>query len=418
MITSCKNINITDPEIILPWVTDCIMRHKKRHDFRHLLVRAGKLPERQYYAGLESGDYAAWQPAIRKVAEEAARRIAAHDLRLRPVRIRERVDRSSGKTRQIGDEEAMQQVFDHIAVGAADPIWRRRFVPQQASSLRGRGPVYGSNIIRDWIQQDNRAARWTYAHKRKYSRKCRYFAKLDVQKCYPSLRTAVFMRYFRRDCGNADLLWLWEALLESHKVGDNEGFMIGALVSQFACQYLLSFAYRYVMDLHKSRRGKRYKLVTHALFYMDDQLLFSASRRDLKSAVRALIRYERDELGLTIKPTWAIQDMDKHPVDMMGYRHYSNGAVTIRPRILRRARRVTLHVLRRQHLALEQARRICAYKGYFKHTNSRRIIKALRLRKLFTKAAATISRHDRRNQNGRNGILQRRTGANPVYGPA
>lgn len=417
MITSCKNINITAPETVLAWVTDCIMRHKKRHDFRQLLARVGKLPERLYYTALESGDYTVWQPAIRKVAEEAAQRIAARDLRLRPVRIRERVDRSSGKTRQIGDEEAMQQVFDHIAVGAAGPIWRRRFVPQQASSLRGRGPVYGSNIIRGWIQQDNRATRWAYAHKRKYSRKCRYFAKLDVRKCYPSLRTAVFLRYFRRDCGNTDLLWLWETLLESHKVEGNEGFMIGALVSQFACQYLLSFAYRYVMDLHKSRRGKRHKLVTHALFYMDDQLLYSTSRRDLKSAVRQLIRFEREELGLTIKPTWGIQDTSRHPADMMGFRHYANRRATIRPRIFRRARRVALHVLRRQRLALGQVRRLCAYKGYFKRTDSRRIIKALRLRKLFTRAAATISRHDKEDQNG-NSIVQPTAGGHPVHAPA
>ncbi|MCD8189063.1 MAG: hypothetical protein LUD78_02400 [Clostridiales bacterium] len=417
MKRDCKNIDITDPETILPWVTDCIMRHKKRHDFRQLLVRVGKLSERQYYAAIEAGDYTAWQPAIHRIAEEAAKRIANRDLHLRPVRIRERTDRSSGKLRKIGDEEAVQQVFDHIAVGATDPIWRRRFVPQQASSLRGRGPVYGSKIIRGWIQQDNRAARWAYAHKRKYSRKCRYFAKLDVRKCYPSLRTAVFLRYFRRDCGNADLLWLWETLLESHKVEGNEGFMIGALVSQFACQYLLSFAYRYVMNLHKSRRGKRHKLVTHALFYMDDQLLFSTSRRDLKSAVRQLIRFEQEELGLTIKPTWGIQDTGSQPADMMGFRHYANGWATIRPRIFRRARRVALHVLRRRHMALGQARRLCAYKGYFKRTDSCRIIKALRLKKLFTRAAATISRRDKEARNG-NSIVQPTAGRHPVHDPA
>lgn len=418
MITSCKHIDITDPATVLPWVTDCIMRHKKRHDFRHLLIKVGGLTERTYYTAINTGNYAPWGPAIRRIAEEAARRIANRSLNLRPVRIRDRVDRSNGKLRPIGDEEAMQQVLDHIAVGAADDIWRRRFVPQQASSLPGRGPLYGSKLIRQWLVEDDRAARWAHRHKRKYARKCRYFVKLDIRHCYPSLRVETFMRYFRRDCGNPDLLWLWETLLTSHKTEDNEGFMIGALPSQFACQYLLSFAYRYVMGLHKSRRGKRQKLVSHAIFYMDDQTLFGSSRRDLKSAVRQLVAYEQANFGLTIKPTWCIQDADRHPVDMMGYKHYASKAVTIRSRILLRARRVALHVHRRQRLALGQARRLCAYKGYFKHTDSSKPQRRLRLSNLFRQAAQTISRHDRRTYYARDCILQHGAGGHPVHGLA
>ena len=340
-----------------------------------------------------------------RIAEEATRRIAKKKLDLRPVRIRRRMDKSSGKIRDIGDEEAMQQVLDHIAVGATEDIWRRRIAYHQVSSIGGRGGVYGTKIIRKWIQQDNRAARWARKHKVRYSRKCKYFVKLDIKKCYPSMRAEIFMRYFRHDCGNETLLWLWETLLQSHRVGDYEGFMIGALPSQWACQYLISFIYRYAMNLHKMRRKKRHKLISHMLIYMDDMLLFSASRRDLKSAVRQIVAFTHDELGLTIKPDWHIQCIDDAPVDMMGFTDHASGKTSIRARIFLRARRIALRYFRRGKLVISQARRIAAYIGYFRYSDCVKIMKKLRLPELFFAAARTISQYERRKLYGRKCLL-------------
>lgn len=182
--------------------------------------------------------------------------------------------------------------------------------------------------------------------------------------------------------------------------------MIGALPSQWACQYLLSFVYRYAMDLHKMRRRKSQQLVTHMLLYMDDMLLFGSSRRDLKSAVRKIIAYTKDKFGLIIKPNWHIQSIDDAPVDIMGYANHSTGKTTIRTRIFLRARRIALRFLRRRRLNIQQAWRIASYKGYFIHSDSRKIIKKLRLTDLFAVAARTISRHDRRIHDDKNYVWQ------------
>lgn len=300
----------------------------------------------------------------------------------------------------------MQQVLDHIAVGASEDIWRRRIVYHQASSIPGRGQIYGTQIIRRWIQQDNRAAHWAHAHNAKYSRKCHYFVKLDVKKCYPSMQVDVFMRHFRRDCGNSDLMWLWETLLKLHHTDGYNGFMIGALPSQWACQYLLSFVYRYAMDLNKERRGKRRQLVTHMLLYMDDMLLCSTSRRDLKSATRKIVQYIKTDIGLTIKPNWHTQNIDDSPIDMMGFVNHASGKTSIRARVFLRARRMALRFSRRRRLTIQQARRVSAYGGYFIHSDSRRAVKKLRLDDLFRASARKISDFDRRINNGRQSILQ------------
>ena len=407
MKRSCKRINITDVNTILPWVKICIEKHAKRHDFRKMLLHIGKMPREDYDAAISTHDYTLYDAPARNIAAEAARRTAARDLRLRPVRYRERIDKSSGKLRLIGDEEAMQQIFDYIAVYATQEIWKRRIVKQQASSLPGRGASYGVPMIRRWIQRDNRAAGYAKKHNKKYTRKCKYFVKLDVKKCYPSLRKDVFIHYFERDCANTDLLWLWDMLLSSHTVRDCHGFMIGALSSQYACQYLLSFAWRYVNDLNKTRRGKHTKLVNHSLFYMDDMLLLSGSRRDLKSAVRKLVKCVQTNLHLTIKENWCIQDIDKHPIDMMGYKIFSNGKSTIRSRVFIRARRGALRFGHKQILNLHQARRANSYKGYFASTNSDKIIKKLHFPQLWKASAKIESLNARRKCNGNSRNQQR-----------
>lgn len=273
-------------------------------------------------------------------------------------------------------------------------------------------------MIRRWIQRDNRAAGYAKKHNKKYTRKCKYFVKLDVKKCYPSLRKDVFIHYFKRDCANTDLLWLWDMLLSSHTVGDYHGFMIGALSSQYACQYLLSFAWRYVNDLNKTRRGKYTKLVNHSLFYMDDMLLLSGSRRDLKSAVRKLVKCVQTNLHLTIKEKWCIQDIDKHPIDMMGYKIFSNGKSTIRSRVFIRARRGALRFGHKQILNLHQARRANSYKGYFVSTNSGKIIKKLHFPQLWKASAKIESLKARRKHDGKHCTFFSRTKTHHVYATA
>ena len=140
-------------------------------------------------------------------------------------------------------------------------------------------------MIQRWVEKDNSALKWAQSHGQKYSRQCNY-VKLDVTKCFPSMRLETFMKFFKRDCGNRAIIWLWEQLMSSHKVQDYNGFMIGALPSESAAQYLMSFLYRYAAALHKERRGKQVKLISHALYFMDDQIYFGSSRKDLKTAVR------------------------------------------------------------------------------------------------------------------------------------
>lgn len=411
MHRQCKDLDITDVDTVLPWVEDCVKRHRKRHDFRDLLISHG-MTRTKYYELIRMIDaknlgipkeaqpafsqaYAEmmnlYHAAVRRIAETACEYIATRSPGLRRVYIKERVDKTTGKIRMIGSESAMQQVLDYIAVYAAMPIFKRRIVPQQVSSIEGRGQVQGVKMIRSWIRKDDAAARYAKRHKKRYTRKCKFFVKLDIKKCFNSARKEIFMVLFKRDCGNADLIWLWDYLLTSHRVDGYEGFMIGALPSQWGAQYLISFAYRFAKNLHAERRGKKIQMVHKIITFMDDMTLFSSSRKYLKKAVDLLSAYMQEALGFSLKEGWHIKELAKESVDMMGYVIHRNGKVTIRGRDFIKARRMALRRLTGSVFTRGQAARTTSYKGFFKNSDSRRAILKYSLREIFAYSAEIVS---------------------------
>ena len=398
MKKKCKNIDITDWQTVRPWVRDCIMRHKSRYDFKSLLIRHG-LTKEEYKKALINQEYGIFEKAIVSISKEACEHIKARELNLPPVVMRKMLDSTSGKIRDIGKESAMQQVYDHIAVRSCDEIFRCRMVDQQMSSIRGRGQIKGMQLIRKHIRDDNKAIRYAEKHGLYYASKCKHHVKLDVHLCYPSAELEIFMAILEHDCGNEVIIWLWRTLLTSHHINGYEGFMIGALPSQWAVQMMLSFIYRYAMTLKYERRGKTFKKISHMVMFMDDMLLFGSNRKQLLSAVKDICKYAKSELGFDIKPNYQIHELENTGVDMMGYVIYRNGKVEMRGRNYIKSRRVVLRYYANGRLVYPQAQRLNSYKGFYKYSDSRKVSQKLKLDKIFKYCSKLISAHDKEANN-------------------
>lgn len=375
MKKSCKNIDITNEEDIKPFIHECLKRHHRRYKFARLLHKIGTADLNE--ATDELARYAAWAVKTHNVPEFV------------PY-TRERYDSTSEKRRLIGRECALQQVFDYIAVRSCAEIWRRRYALQQCSSIKHRGQIYGVKMIRGYILADIRAARYARSHRRHYTPKCKYFVKLDVRHCYQSIDRALFMELFAHDCGNDDILYLWRSLLKSYeKANGCTGFLIGALPSQWAAQFILSFLYR---------KGICLSGVNHMVMFMDDMLLMGSNRRKLKRAAETLSRYAEAALHLQIKPNWHVKKLANEPIDMMGFVIRYNGKITIRAKNFIRARRMLLRQ-QRKPLIYSQAKRLASYKGYFKYSDCRKLRKEMKLKSAFEQAQRTISDYERRKRN-------------------
>ena len=361
MKRSCKHIDITKVATIRNWVSWCVARHyKKRADFRRLLVSYGYDEAAEGYEEEES-----WWKAIDSISLHIVNMIKNRKLELQPVRITEKVDKNSGKVRLIGCESALQQCMDYVAVFSCEEIWKRRIDIFQASSMSGKGQIYAKNLVRDALKKDNARVEYGKRHNIRYSRKYRFYAKTDIKKDFPSARYPRFIAVFKKDCANEDIVWLWEALLKTHRVyyrksdGSMElylGFMIGALTSQYAMIYMLSFASRRL-------RGK----VNFVACFMDDFAILDSIRKRMRDSILDMEEFLYKEFGLTLKPNWSIQKIaDDTPIDFVGYRIYSDGKVELRRRNWKKIRRY----LMLPFITFKQCKTIASLKGMIKNSSS------------------------------------------------
>lgn len=357
MIRSCKHIDIKDLNTIKPWVLDCISRHyNRRYDFRNLMKRYGYIDKKDYIENLES-----WDNAINKLCKDIICMISNRKLNIPKVKIEERIDKNSGKIRMIGCESALQECFDYIAVFSCQEIWNRKIVIQQCSSLPNRGQKMAKNMILKKIKKDIARREYAQRHKIHYIQKYKYHAKTDIKKMFPSGRYEYFIRDFKRDCANEDIIWLWENLLASHRVNNYKGFMIGAITSQYAMLYIMSNAWRFIMSQDS---------ITACEMYMDDFVIQSNNKKKLKISIFKLIKYLKDNYDLDIKDNWFISNTKYSFIDFVGFRIYGNGKVTLRPRNWKKIR----HLLIQKSLSLKQSRRLLSFHGLIKNSDSYNII--------------------------------------------
>ena len=362
----CKDIDITDRGLISRAVYACLNKKYKRNDVVKYLSQVSGVKQKYiryiYYRYGKKAMYPFTEIAISDIQKE----IKTGNISFPEIWYREKIDGSSGKVRRIGIQNIKQQLYDYIAAEGMRPFLKR-IGEYQYASIPGRGTTKGKQVISRWLKDRN----------------MRYFVKLDVKKCFESIDHDLLMAFLEKHIKNEKLIWLIRTLVDSFE----KGLSIGSYLSQYLCNLYMSILYHYIMeDLYKARKGKRTNLVHHCLIYMDDILLIGSRKRDLETAVKKVVQ-KADEMGLAIKDNWQVRSIDEVPIDMMGFKIYRTHT-EIRGRIFLRVRRNFRRA--RKQITFRIAKKCISYYGYLKHTNSKRIMRKWKARKVIKKCKEVI----------------------------
>lgn len=356
----CKGVDITDVSFIEKCCFKYLDGKWKRNDVSRLFVRFSDYSFKEIREVVESENNPKLFPTVGAIAIHMSECIKNRRLDLKPIKYFTRMDGMSKKERIIGVQEPLHQMFDYVAVEGMKSLFNAKIGVFQCASLPDKGQSYGKKHIERWVKE----------------KKTVYFVKGDISKCFPSIPHKKLKRLLKRDIKNDTILWLVYELIDMF---DN-GLSIGSYLSQYLSNYYLSYAYHYAsQQLFKIRRTKRKgniraRLINHVLFYMDDFLLTGSSKKDLRKAMKMLIKYINDFLGLEVKPDWKVCKIsDTEPIDMMGF-VFRKDRTTIRAKIFLKTRRYFLQAkkLLKQGLAIPKllAHRCVSGYGWYKHTDS------------------------------------------------
>ena len=368
MKTYCKNVDIIDRDLISVATYSCLDGKYTRNDTLRLLSQYSNMdinPKDIKKMIKENGKNTVY-PFVENIIDALRNELIERKLVLKPILYKEKVDGSCLKVRTIGIQDVKQQIYDYIAIEGLKPMFKR-IGEYQYASIKGRGPIKGAQRIQKWLRNKN----------------IRYAGKADIKKCYENISRENMMKFLRKYVKNDLLLWLINELL----ITFGHGLSIGSYLSQFLCNLYMSQLYHEISEnmfrirKHKNGINERVNLVDHVIFFMDDILILGTNSKDLHKAMKLIIKYANEKMGLDIKPNWTVfktrlEDRKNDSgqfIDMMGFRMY-RWHTTIRRRVFKRMRRAYRKALKaikiHKPISLKIARKCVSYYGRIKYTNS------------------------------------------------
>lgn len=183
---------------------------------------------------------------------------------------------SDPKPRTISAADFRDRVVHHALCAVMEPLLERAAIPDSYACRPGKG---------------SHAA---VKRAQSFTRRFRFFLKLDVRKFFETVDHEVLKASLRRLVKDEKLLALADRIIDYGAPGSppGKGLPIGNLTSQHFANRYLSALDRFIKEKLRVRGYVR---------YMDDMLLFADSKNALREAGRRAGRFLERELKLEVK---------------------------------------------------------------------------------------------------------------------
>lgn len=236
------------------------------------------------------------------------------------------------------------RIAHHAIMNVMEGIWRKVFVKNTYSSIRGRGIHKCAKDLYKDLQNDPEGTT--------------YCLKLDIHKFYPSIDHDILFSIIQKKVKDKWLLKLLREIIDSAK-----GVPIGNYLSQFFANLYLTYFDHWMKENVKCK---------HYFRYADDIVVLSDNKQWLRNVLVAIKFYFHQLLKLQLKPNYSIFPVESRGIDFIGYvfKHkYVLLRKTIKVKAIRLAHRYNLGKISKE---LFKAR-IASYKGWLKFCNSKHL---------------------------------------------
>ncbi len=193
------------------------------------------------------------------------------------------------KERLISVVPFIDRVMHHAIMNVLEPVFEKQFIFHTYACRKGKG--------------SHKAIKYAFCK----AKNCEYFLKLDVKKYFENIDHNILKRKLSKIIKDKDCLDLLFDIIDSF--GIEKGLPIGNLTSQFFANLYLSELDHFVLENLKPSGYCR---------YMDDFILFSNSKIDLKKMLNSIESFCLNNLLLTLKPY--IFGKSKDGIAFLGYK--------------------------------------------------------------------------------------------------
>lgn len=200
---------------------------------------------------------------------------------------------TGGKEREVYKLPMRDRIVQHAIMNHIEPIFRKSFIVDTFSSIKGRGIHRGLKRLHKALKDvDN----------------TKYCLKLDIKKFYPSINQNLLINCIERKFKDKNLLTLLKEIITSC----DKGVPIGNYTSQYFANFFLTPMDHWI---------KEELAVKHYFRYCDDIVVLGPSKQYLKLLLQNISEYLKS-VGLELKTNWQVFPVDVRSVDFLGFKSY------------------------------------------------------------------------------------------------
>lgn len=266
--------------------------------------------------------------------------------------IREINDGISKKKRVIAIPKFFpDQCIHHAIVQVFAPIVQHSAYEYNCGCVPKKGTHYAKKTIEKWIRKDPVGTSKVL--------------KLDISKCYPSIKHEELRKKFRRRFKDQKFLRLMFKIIASYQQPMTQkggrllpelqavGIPVGLYTSPWFCNFFLE-------DIDHEIKEKTG--VKHYVRYVDDMILMDSNKKKLHKILRWL-QNRLKEIGLTVKKNWQVFKLKARPLDFLGFKFYQ-GWTTIRKAIVLKIKRKAKRIFQAAYISFKNASAMISYMGW------------------------------------------------------
>lgn len=225
-----------------------------------------------------------------------------------------------------------------------EEIWRKTFVKNTYSSIRGRGIHKCVKDLYKDLQSDIEGTT--------------YCLKIDVHKFYPSLDHDILYSIIQKKIKDRWLLKLLKGIIDSA-----DGVPIGNYLSQFFANLYLTYFDHWIKEDVKCK---------HYFRYADDIVILDSNKQHLRNILIAIKFYFHQVLKLKLKPNYQIFPVESRGIDFVGY-VFRHQYVLLRKSIKIKMLRLSNRYYNKKISKKIFESRITSYRGWIKFCDSKNL---------------------------------------------
>jgi len=205
------------------------------------------------------------------------------------------------KERVISVASFRDRVVHHAIINVLEPIFEKVFISHSYATRKNKGTHKAIKTAQ------------------KYLRNNFYYLKTDISKYFESINHTRLLELIKKKIKDKKLFDLIVKIILnsdiSRRIDSGKGLPIGNLTSQFFANIYLNGFDHYV----KEKLGAKYYLR-----YMDDFVIFSDDKDQLKKLIKKIKFYLKTELNLKLKEKATFLNTQQNGLTFLGVRIFSN----------------------------------------------------------------------------------------------